>query len=279
MAFRYFIKLSFDGTEYCGWQRQPNGVAVQELLEKGLRLIMGFAGSVTGCGRTDAGVSAAIFYAHFDVEKAMDDPEAIVYKLNRFLPPTIAISGIQSVFPEAHARFSAISREYKYRIITEKDPFLFSTAYLLSDKLDVDAMNKGARILLEHSDFECFSKTRTQVKTFNCALSYAHWELSGHELVFCIRADRFLRNMVRAIVGTLLDIGRHKITVEQLVDILESKDRSRAGYSVPAKGLTLSNILYPDALFSESPVFFNQLSDRFFDRGPSEYQNSEDIQL
>ncbi len=270
MPYRYFIKLSFDGTYFCGWQRQPNGNTVQALLEDALRLIAGISGGVTGCGRTDAGVHARLFFAHFDTEKIISSTDQLAYKMNRYLPPSIAIQGILPVLPGCNARFSASSREYKYAIARKKDPFLLSEAYLLTNALDIGLMNAAAETLLKYHDFQCFSKTHTQVKTFLCDISYAKWEESNQNLIFTIRAERFLRNMVRAIVGTLLDVGRQKVSLDEFHLILQSQNRSKAGYSVPAKGLTLTDVVYPPSAFSEEPVWFpSESAQAFKSDGPA----------
>jgi len=198
-----------------------------------------------------------MFYAHFDVEVPINNPQKLAFKLNRFLPPTIAIDCVIPVKAGAHARFSALMREYTYTIITQKDPFLCDEAYLFTYEVDVNSMNEGAALLLEYSDFECFSKVRTQVANFRCSLTSAEWVQQGHLLLFTIRSDRFLRNMVRSIVGTLLDLGRKKITIDVLKSILMSHDRRKAGQSVPAKGLMLTDIQYPADIFVEIPEWFS----------------------
>ncbi|MEI6060419.1 MAG: tRNA pseudouridine(38-40) synthase TruA [Bacteroidota bacterium] len=258
MAYRYFIKLAYQGTAYGGWQKQPNAITVQQSIENGLHTIAGIHGGITGCGRTDAGVHACVFYAHFDHAEAFSEEELLQLsqRLDRFLPQDIVIFGIKPVYPQVHARYSAVWREYEYLVIRHKDPFSFQHAYLVHGKLNVDLMNICAGMLLGKHDFECFSKTHTQVNNYLCEIKCAHWETREHELKFTIRADRFLRNMVRAIVGTLLDVGREKITANDFQLIIESHDRSRAGYSVPAKALTLSGIGYPEGIFSERPEHF-----------------------
>ena len=262
MPYRYFIQLSFDGSGYCGWQAQPQALTVQSALEDALSVVSGIAGHVTGCGRADTGVSASVFYAHLDVEHPIKNPDRLSFKLNSYLPPSIAIHGIFPVHPGGHARFSAISREYTYLIITRKDPFLASTSYRLPVAPDLQRMNQAALALLDHKDFQCFSKSRSQVKTFLCNISEARWEQQGHKLIFTIRADRFLRNMVRAVAGTLLDVGRGRTSLEEFLSILESRNRSRAGYSVPAKGLTLTDVVYPRELFSDEPEWFDNSDSR-----------------
>ncbi len=258
MPYRYFIQLCYDGTGYCGWQSQPNALTVQAVIENALEVVSGNPSPVTGCGRTDTGVSASAFYAHFDAQEPIQSTHQLAYKLNSFLPPDVAVQRIFPVSPGSHARFSAISREYKYQVITRKDPFLVSAAYQLPFEPDVERMNKAAAIVQEYHDFQCFSKSRTGVKTYLCSISEAKWEQKDHKLLFTIRSDRFLRNMVRAIVGTLLDVGKGRKTPDDLHAILQSRNRSRAGYSVPAKGLTLSDVVYPSDIFTENPVWFSR---------------------
>jgi tRNA pseudouridine38-40 synthase len=259
MAYRYFIQLAYNGTAYAGWQIQPNAVTVQQLIQDGLWAISGFKGVVTGCGRTDAGVSASVFYAHFDSEDNLSskDREQLCYRLNRFLPQDIVIYNIQPVIPGTHARFTAITREYEYLIIRQKDPFRYHQAYFVNGDLDIEIMNKCAAILVGRHDFQCFSKVNTQVNNYLCDIQFAALEEQDHILKFTIRADRFLRNMVRAVVGTLLDVGRGKISSEQFKQIIDSRNRSDAGYSVPAKGLTLKDVQYPEDIFPEAPVYFS----------------------
>ncbi len=199
---------------------------------------------LAGAGRTDTGVHAKQMYAHFDVPSAIDFSE-LVYRLNSFLPDDIAIHKVYRVGDTAHARFDALERTYEYWVTQKKNPFLQEGAYYLSHPLDVDAMNRAAALLLEHTDFECFSKSNTDVKTYLCHLKQAAWHVDGEKLVFTITADRFLRNMVRAIVGTLLDVGLGKKSIANVNSIIKSKDRGEAGTSVPAKGLYLTRVIYP----------------------------------
>jgi tRNA pseudouridine38-40 synthase len=258
MAYRYFLKLAYNGSAYGGWQSQPNAVTVQQLIENGLQAVAGSHRKVTGCGRTDAGVHASVFYAHFDHDEAFSTEQLkqLAFKLNRFLPMDIVIDSIRPVFSGAHARFSALWREYEYVIIRQKDPFRYKDSYFVHGVLDIEMMNQCSSILLGKHDFECFSKTHTQVNNFFCTIEHAQWIENEHILNFSIRADRFLRNMVRAIVGTLLDVGRGKISIQEFEKIIESHNRSAAGYSVPAQGLTLTGIGYAEEIFSDSPVFF-----------------------
>ncbi len=259
MAYRYFIRLAYNGQAYGGWQIQPNATTVQELITKGLDAISGFKGSVTGCGRTDAGVSASSYYAHFDHEESFSSEELVqlAFRLNRFLPQDIVVYELKPVMPGAHARFSAKWREYEYLIIRQKDPFHYHEAYFVHGDLDINMMNISAALLPGRHDFQCFSKVNTQVNNYFCDIKTANWSENDRVLKFTVRADRFLRNMVRAIVGTMLDVGRGKLSVEQFQQIIESHDRGEAGYSVPAKGLTLTGVGYPEDIFSDKPVFFS----------------------
>lgn len=251
---RYFIQLSYDGTEYHGWQVQPNGVSVQEVLQKALSTLLRQPTEVTGAGRTDAGVHASMMVAHFDwpadhdgegCEEAPLDCTQLTYKLNRLLPPDVAVQAVRPVGPEMHARFSATRRTYHYYIHTRKDPFLRGYSWQVNVPLDFALMNEAAQVLLEYSDFTSFSKTGTDVKTNICQLTEARWEqLKPGEWRFTVSANRFLRNMVRAIVGTLVEVGRHRMTISQMRHAIEAKDRQRAGESVPGHALYLTNIEY-----------------------------------
>ncbi len=241
---RYAFQLSYNGGRYFGWQRQPKDISVQEVLEKAFSTILREEIAVTGAGRTDTGVHAAFYIAHFDTENEISDPVQLVYKLNRFLPADIAIQKIWKVDNEFHARFSAVSRTYKYYISTVKNPFATGTSFQYTVPLNVDWMNQAAKMLFEFTDFTSFSKLHTDVKTNNCKIYQAEWERNGDQLVFTIKADRFLRNMVRAIVGTLIDVGKGKISIEQFAEIIERKDRGEAGTSVPPQGLFLVDIEY-----------------------------------
>ncbi len=251
---RYFIQLSYDGTGYHGWQVQPNGVSVQEVLQKALSTLLRQPTEVTGAGRTDAGVHASMMVAHFDwpadhegegCEEAPLDCTQLTYKLNRLLPPDVAVQAVRPVGPEMHARFSATRRTYHYYIHTRKDPFLRGYSWQVNVPLDFALMNEAAQVLLEYSDFTSFSKTGTDVKTNICQLTEARWEqLKPGEWRFTVSANRFLRNMVRAIVGTLVEVGRHRMTISQMRHAIEAKDRQRAGESVPGHALYLTNIEY-----------------------------------
>jgi len=244
---RYFIELSYNGKAYHGWQIQPNAISVQEVLEKGLSTLLKEPIATMGAGRTDAGVHATQLFAHFDTE-TLFDIKTLIYKLNSFLPEDIAIKSIFKVKANSHARFHATSRQYLYRIALEKNPFNKEQAFLLKPKLNIDKLKAATKILLDYKDFQCFSKSNTDVKTYHCNIMKAEWSLVENELHFIIKADRFLRNMVRAIVGTLINIGIGKIEVETLHDIIKSKNRSEAGFSVPAHALYLTKIEYPDSI-------------------------------
>jgi len=250
MKNRYFIKLAYNGTNYHGWQVQENALSIQQVIEDGLSLKLGHHIKVVGAGRTDTGVHAEEFYAHFDMnEKGIENREKLVFNLNSYFPDDISILDIFLVKPEVHARFSALSRTYEYRISRIKNPFLQEFTYYYTADLNLELMNQGANILIEYEDFTSFSKLHTQVKTNNCKMIYAKWEMKNDLLVFTVTADRFLRNMVRAIVGTLLDLGKNRIDLDGLRTIIENKNRSDAGFSVPAKGLFLTNIQYPPDIF------------------------------
>ena len=245
---RYFIHLSYNGKAYHGWQQQDNADTVQQRIAESLTHLLYHKIDVVGCGRTDAGVHTKNFYAHFDYCKRIsaEQIEKLLFKLNRFLPEDIAVFSIRAVKDDAHARFSPISREYKYYLINKKDAFWKDYAYYQYGDIDIKKMNKAAEKLLHHSDFTSFSKSRTQTKTNNCSVSYALWtKEDDYRFCFTIKANRFLRNMVRAIVGTLVDVGKEKISIDDFVKIIEAKDRAVAGQSAPAKGLFLTDVVYP----------------------------------
>ena len=245
---RYFIELAYDGTNYHGWQIQPNAVSVQEVLGEALVTVLREPVETTGCGRTDTGVHARQFFAHFDSGSLFIAHQPLVKitgSLNAILPNDISIKRIIPVEAEAHARFDALLRSYEYHVHFEKDPFKVNHSWRLRDKPDIALMNMAARIIMEYTDFSCFSKSNTQTFTNNCKISRAEWVYSDNCLVFHISADRFLRNMVRAIVGTLMQVGRKEIMPEDVRPIIESKNRSNAGTSVPACGLYLSEVKYP----------------------------------
>ncbi|MFW6370288.1 MAG: tRNA pseudouridine(38-40) synthase TruA [Bacteroidota bacterium] len=244
---RYFVQLSFKGTRYHGWQIQPNAISVQEVLENAFTVLLQEKVGVVGAGRTDTGVHASFYVLHFDVAKAISDLPKMVYRLNSFLPSDIAIQKIWKVPQDAHARFSALSRTYKYFITLKKDPFSVETEYYLRLKPDVFKMNEAAQILMDCTDFTSFSKLHSDVKTNICNVCHAEWTVENNRLVFTIKADRFLRNMVRAVVGTLLDVGKGKIAIEDFKRIIGIQNRGAAGASAPAHGLYLVDVEYPEA--------------------------------
>lgn len=246
---RYFIYLAYNGKNYRGWQIQPNGITVQEVLQDSLATYLRQKVPVTGAGRTDTGVHARLMVAHFDLEQPIDDLHLLTDKLNRILPKDIAVYRIVPVKPDAHARFDATSRTYKYYLTERKDPFNYDWVYKVHGKLDFNAMNNVFPILYEYMDFTSFSKLHTDVKTNNCCISYAGWEKEGDLWIFTITADRFLRNMVRAIVGTLLEVGRGKLTPADFRRVIEARDRGEAGTSAPGHALFLENIDYPNHIF------------------------------
>ncbi|MDG2274502.1 MAG: tRNA pseudouridine(38-40) synthase TruA [Flavobacteriaceae bacterium] len=240
---RYFIELSYKGTNYHGWQIQPDASSVQEEITKALATILQEKILLVGAGRTEAGVHASQMFAHVDTVKKLSNN--YVHKLNAILPNDIVIKSIKEVSGETHARFDAVSRTYEYRILLGRDPFLLETTWQLHQKnLQIEKMNEAANLLFKYEDFESFSKVKTDVNTFNCTIMKAVWTLEDKHLIFHIKANRFLRNMVRAVVGTLLEVGLGKKTVEDFRKIIESKKRSEAGLSVPAKGLFLTEVCY-----------------------------------
>lgn len=250
---RYFIKLAYNGTHYHGWQSQPNASSVQETLGKAVSVILNTEISLMGAGRTDTGVHAKEMFAHFDFENPFDS-QNIVHKLNSYLPKDIVVYAIIPVQDDAHARFDAKKRTYEYRINTFKDAFLQEGSWYFHQALDLDLMNEAAQLLFNHIDFQCFSKVNTDVNTFDCTIFEARWtrgiaeqgiaKQEKDKLVFTISANRFLRNMVRAIVGTLINVGLHKISLDDFNVIIKSKNRENAGISVPAHGLYLTKIDY-----------------------------------
>lgn len=251
---RYFMRLAFNGTPFFGWQIQPKNISVQEVIENALTLLLQQPSddgqreriAITGCGRTDTGVHARDFVAHFDFSEELNEEQRLklVNKLNSFLPKEIVISTIEPVADNAHARFDAIDRTYRYYVNIRKDAFNFPYAHRVFEKLDVDKMNEAASLLLKNEDFTSFSKVHTQVNNMHCHVTHAQWEQCDDQLIFTITANRFLRNMVRAIVGTLLLVGKGKITVQDFQDIIEQKDRCKAGDSAPAHALFLEKVRY-----------------------------------
>ncbi|MBP5527461.1 MAG: tRNA pseudouridine(38-40) synthase TruA [Bacteroidales bacterium] len=252
---RYFIHLAYNGANYNGWQTQPGLPTVQQTLEDALSTLLRQPIAVVGCGRTDTGVHASDFYAHFNLRDLKDskdpkdlkdfDTKNLLFKLNNLLPPDIAIFDIFPVADNAHARYDAIARTYQYHVSDRRLPFRQGQYCRIYFKPDVDKMNEAARVLMEYDDFTSFAKLHTQVKTNICHLTEAHWDTVGEEWVFTIRSNRFLRNMVRSVTGTLLDVGRGKLSIEGLREIVEKKDRCAAGVSMPACGLFLTKVDYP----------------------------------
>jgi len=240
---RYFIELSYNGKNYHGWQIQPDVISVQEKLNIALSIILQVKTEVVGAGRTDTGVHASQMFAHFDVDSELKGD--YVFKLNSILPDDIVVYKLFLVDDEKHVRFDAVSRSYEYKIWLGRNPFLLDVTWQIhSQNLDINLMNEAASLLLEYEDFQTFSKVKTDVYTFNCNVTQAVWEKNKNELTFYISANRFLRNMVRSIVGTLLDVGLGKLSQDDFRKIIESKNRGKAGLSVPAKGLFLTQIKY-----------------------------------
>lgn len=244
---RYFLDISFHGANYHGWQIQPGAISVQEVMERTIGTLLRQEVKVVGAGRTDTGVHARQMILHFDSLVELDSTD-FVHRLNSFLPADIAANELYPVQPEAHARFDASERAYQYLVCWHKDPFLQGLQYKLHDRPDIDKMNEAAAELLTHKNFKCFCRSGSDVKTYTCDVSRAVWTSSNNVMVFEIAADRFLRNMVRAVVGTLLDVGFGRTTMEQFRQILQSEDRSQAGASVPAHGLYLYRIIYPEEI-------------------------------
>lgn len=249
-AMRYFIRLRYKGTDYHGWQVQNNATSVQQAVNRALSLVLRQEIETLGCGRTDTGVHAEDFYAHFDVDQPIENATVLLNKLTSMKIPGIQFRSLHAVADTAHARFDAVYRQYEYRITTERNPFHDHLAHYLFGTLDVEAMNLAARQLLGKQDFGAFSKVHTQVFTNICTVTQAVWEEKNGMLVFTIRADRFLRNMVRAVVGTLLEMGQGKRSVEEMTQIIASQNRSQAGMSVPACGLFLTEVGYPENILS-----------------------------
>ena len=241
---RYFIEISYLGTNYHGWQSQPNAITIQEIIENCLSKILNSTVKLVAAGRTDAGVHAKQMYAHFDSDMKINDIKSFEHKVNSFLPKDIVVRKLILVHNNAHARFDALYREYEYHISLKKNPFETDKAYFFKKSLDIKKMNKCCNIMLQYTNFKSFSKSKTDVKTYDCKIYEAKWILNENSLIFKIKADRFLRNMVRAIVGTLIEIGLGKITEKEFKLIIEKKDRQLAGFSVPAHALFLKNIDY-----------------------------------
>ena len=248
---RYFIELSYHGLNYHGWQVQPDVVTIQEKITEAFSVILREKIDIVGAGRTDAGVHALQMFAHFD-SKIKFDVTLIQQKVNAFLPEDIVVGSIFLVNKHTHARFDAVSRSYEYRIWLGRNPFLLETTWQIhQQKLEVEKMNEAAEILLNYTNFKCFSKSKTDVKTYNCIIKEAKWISNNCQLTFYITADRFLRNMVRAIVGTLIEVGLGKKTKNDIIAIIKSEDRSKAGVSVPARGLFLAKVAYKEEFFDQ----------------------------
>ena len=246
---RYFIKLSYKGTRYHGWQVQPNATTIQQILNEDLSLLLGEKIELTGCGRTDTGVHARVYYAHFDAPpKGVEDPD-FLFRINHKLPADIAIHEILPVRENAHARFDATSRTYEYHIHRRKEVFASEYAHYVYGDIDYPSMQTAGEILKDYTDFTSFSKSDTDTKTNICHIHSARWHVTEKEAVFVIGADRFLRNMVRAIVGTMLDLGFKRIDLDGFRQIIESRNRSGAGTSAPARGLFLTDVQYPPEIF------------------------------
>ena len=247
---RYFIELAYKGTSFHGWQIQPNAVSVQSVLQDALGKALRAQTDIVGAGRTDTGVHASYYVAHFDVGDEIENTDRLVDKVNRILPKEVAVFSVLAVPDDSHSRFHALWREYEYWVVLEKKPFLNGLVHRLWRSPDFELMNRAAEILFAHNDFTSFSKLHTDVKTNNCTVYKAHWAYDGEKWVFSIRADRFLRNMVRAVVGTLLDVGYGKLTLEGFDAIIRAKDRCQAGASVPPEALYLVDIAYPTDVFA-----------------------------
>ena len=247
---RYFLTLAYNGTTFHGWQRQPNASSVQQELEEALSTLLREPIAIVGAGRTDTGVHAKQMMAHFEADLSEEIEEKLPYLLNRFLKENIVIYRLDKVNPDAHARFDATARTYEYHLGFQQNPFKQQLYYYFHQPLSLEKMNEAAQILLEYEDFEAFAKTHSDVKTFLCNITEARWESNADGAIFTITANRFLRNMVRAIVGTLLEVGTGKIAVEDLHKIIQSKNRGEAGFSVPASGLYLTEIKYPQNIYA-----------------------------
>jgi tRNA pseudouridine38-40 synthase len=245
---RYLFEISYLGTNYNGWQSQLNAVGIQQLVEKALSTILRTPITIVGSGRTDAGVHCVQQFFHADIEKDFQF-DKLILQLNSFLPPDLAILGIRKMRSEASARYDALERMYEYHLTRIKNPILLERAFFYFKEIDVPTMNRAAALLVGTHDFECFSKVHTDVNHFVCDVKKAQWNQKGDLLVFTIAANRFLRGMVRAVVGTLLDVGTGKISMSEFQKILKSKDRKKAGMNVPAEGLYLMKVKYPEKIF------------------------------
>jgi tRNA pseudouridine38-40 synthase len=247
---RYFVYISYKGTSYHGWQLQPNSVTVQKIMDNALSVVINEKINTIGAGRTDTGVHAKVFCAHFDsLSQDLSEKKNLLFRLNRYLPADISVNSIRKVLPDANARYSAISRTYKYYISKIKDPFFDNYSWFLHGDINISEMNQACRLLINHSDYTSFSKLHSGAKTNICKIYDARWEVQDNRLVLTIRADRFLRNMVRSIVGTLVEVGFGKMNLAEFEEVILARDRSRAGKSAPAKGLFLADIEYPEQIF------------------------------
>ncbi|MFC2097131.1 tRNA pseudouridine(38-40) synthase TruA [Bacteroidota bacterium] len=246
LKHRYFVRISFNGENYHGWQIQPNKITVQEVLEEKFSTILGNKIQIIGAGRTDSGVHARNYIFHFDINKSIDNIDKIIFRLNSFIPDNISIHQMWEVPGDLHARFDAIYRTYEYHIHIEKDPFIKSLSHYLYYTPDIEKMNKAATILLQYSDFTSFCKLHSDNTNNICKIISAEWTRDEYRFVFRICANRFLRNMVRAITGTMLEIGRNKLSIDQFKEIIDKKDRSAAGCSVPSNGLFFTEVAYPE---------------------------------
>lgn len=244
---RYFLEISYKGTRYHGWQIQPNALTVQEVLNKALSTLLGEPVDTLGSGRTDTGVHASVQVVHFNTEREIKD--SFLLSINALLPKDVSVQWIRAVNDDAHARFDATQRSYIYKIALQKNPFDQELVWFYRGQPDVELMNRAAALLLKHTDFECFSKVHTEVNNFNCTITKAYWEQNGSSLHFHITANRFLRGMVRAIVGTLIEVGKGKCSIEDFEKILLSKDRNKAGMAAPPEGLYLCEVSYPETIF------------------------------
>lgn len=258
---RYFFEIAYHGKNYAGWQNQVNAIGIQSIIENTLSQMFRTEIKIIGSGRTDTGVHCEQQFFHCELDKPFD-PEALIQKMNSFLPKDIVVKGIRRVKPEANARFDAVERTYQYRITRKRNPFLEGFTWHYFRPLDVQTMNKAAALLLGEHDFECFSKVNTDVNHFLCNIKKAEWRERGTMLVFTITANRYLRGMVRSIVGTLLDVGSGKTSMKEFQNIIQSRDRKKAGANVPPQGLYLVKVKYPSRIFMTEPTPNNPATDK-----------------
>jgi tRNA pseudouridine38-40 synthase len=248
LILRYFLHFSFNGAAFSGWQIQPRDPSVQQWISNAVSWTIAETVEVVGCGRTDAGVHASCYYGHFDCVKLIEDKNAFLDKVNKLLNESILVQGVWEVDEKTHARYSAIARTYHYHLLIEKNPFQLPFAWYYRFPLDLPLMNQAAALMLHHNDFKCFCKTNSSAEHYLCKVTKAEWLVENGQLTFVITANRFLRNMVRAVVGTLLEVGRKRMSIDEFSKVLESGSRSDAGMSVPAHGLFLKTILYPEGV-------------------------------